>query len=68
MSGLVECPAAVVLALFAQSSLFILSWPHVQMQVGKETTDPYPALQPKDSEGVVLAEFDLDEIAEARHR
>jgi hypothetical protein len=37
-------------------------------QLGKDTDDPYPTLQPKDEEGIVLAEFDLDEIAEARHR
>ena len=37
-------------------------------QLGKDTDDPYPTLQPKDEEGIVIAEFNLDEIAEARHR
>lgn len=37
-------------------------------QLGKETDDPYPTQQPKDEEGIITAEFNLDEIAEARHR
>ncbi len=37
-------------------------------QLGKDTDDPYPTLQPKDEEGIVIAQFNLDEIAEARHR
>lgn len=39
----------------------------ILQQVGKKTDDPYPALQPEDGEGIVVAEFNLDEIAEARH-
>ena len=36
--------------------------------MGKTTDDPYPALQPEDTEDVITAEFDLDEIASARFR
>lgn len=34
----------------------------------KKTDESYPALQPQDTESIIVAEFDLDELAEARHR
>ncbi len=37
-------------------------------QVGKQTDDPFPALHPEQTPGFVSAEFDLEAVAEARHR
>ncbi len=40
----------------------------VMTQVGKHTNDPHPAMQPEQTVGFVTAEFDMDAIAEFRHR